>query len=1178
MASLNQLRRALLEKADTVGQSPKTSLSKEAYHTSFALFFNSPGWATYKDFIIPQLSTLLTPLLQAYAHISVLEIGPGPKSVLGYLPDHQRAKINKYTAIEPDVLYADRLDPWLCSSSEGSPFPCQKAKPIIHRELFQSYATTRQDDKFDIVLFCHSLYGMKPKRKAIEDALGFLDEQRDGGMVIVFHRDDALDLGDLVCQRRASFPTGTIHADDSDNALDCFAAFVAGHTIQEKGTGLREEWRKICRELGRREVDEGKPNQYHLIFSTPELMLAFTKHATMLPELTAHINAVTKSSDGEMRTVKNPEARLRRPAAILRPTNILQVQQCAQWAVKHGLGLTVVSGSHGGHCLQSHVVAVDMRAFDQINIVHEHNSLGTVVVAGTGCTNGEIIRSTMEEAGITIPLGSRPSVGAGLWLQGGIGHLARLHGLASDAIIGAVIVSVEPGQPGQILCVGEVPSGYQPSGAVRPDNEEDLLWAIKGCGTNFGIVVSVTFKAFPAAKYVVRNWVIPLGDSQEEADEKLGEFDKLADKLPRTWSADAFIYWNDHQLQLGITLFQVSSSGTTMSEEASNTLKSIQGNCLTRSGLCHPTTLDGVGVFNAEMYISTMHGGHRGGKTSAFKRCVFLSNVAQPSVVNALLVAMKSRPSPFCYLHLLHGGGAVTDIPSHVTAFGCRNWAFACVITGVWAREEDGRQIHHDAVRWVYNVTETLLAFESKTVHGVYAADLGADPRDALLATRAFGPNCARLACIKAAADPMNVLAYACPLPSPPVTAPRLIVLVTGPHGAGKDYCARIWTGLLREAGHAVENVSISEATKREYAAKTPGVDLGRLLSGDRAYKEQHRAAVSSFFQNQVRDRPSLPEEHFMSVVCQAGEAGVEVLIITGMRDEAPAATFSPLVPSSKVLDIYLEACPALLRARRGFDTHEDRSEKPIVLSNSVETEATRLRDQVLGYMPSIRFPNHLDGEQKVSEFTYQYLLPWLHTDLTRLSRMVRSVPGFPQPGIEFRHVLDIVQQPGGLTLCTSLLQQQLIWGDKKFDAFVACETGGFVFAAPLALCNNVPLWLVREAGKLPPPTTRSVEKSASHISAPATTTDGLPSKKMEMNEGVICSRNGMVLVVDDVLASGRTLIAVMKLLVDQVGLKPEDIRVLVVVEFPAHRGRELLSREGFGMVHVESLLVFGGL
>ncbi|KAM6518862.1 hypothetical protein FSOLCH5_007627 [Fusarium solani] len=145
-----------------------------------------------------------------------------------------------------------------------------------------------------------------------------------------------------------------------------------------------------------------------------------------------------------------------------------------------------------------------MSTFDKLHILKgEGSDPGSLVVAEAGCKTGDIIQKTMEE-GLTVPLGSRPRVGAGLWLQGGIGHLSRLHGLSCDAIVGAVMVSVDSGK---VLCIGNVPSQHRPADAVRPDDEDDLLWVLKGAGTNFGIVISVTFKTHAAPTYLVRNWM-----------------------------------------------------------------------------------------------------------------------------------------------------------------------------------------------------------------------------------------------------------------------------------------------------------------------------------------------------------------------------------------------------------------------------------------------------------------------------------------------------------------------------------------------------------------------------------------------------------------------------------------------------------------------------------------------
>lgn len=466
----------------------------------------------------------------------MLEIGPGPKSVLGYLPGHLRKKVRRYTAFEPNYLFATRVEKRLCAKSEPeSPLPYLERPPEIHRIPFDLNGNAKSgtgardsEEKFDVIIFCHSMYGMRPKARFIERALGMLVE-RPEGIVVVFHRDGTLHLDGLLCHRTVSFPTGAVSVVNDDEVLDYFAPFIAGFVMQdaEADKAIRVEWRKVCRALGRRETIH--PD--HLLFSSPNIMAAFTKHATTLPELTAQVPLLEGDNP-----VKNREARLHYPAAIVRPTEIRHVQQCVQWALKHGVSLTVVGGGHSGHCLYRNVVSVDMSSFDQVHILTAQDGRESgpdstpLVIAEGGCKTGDIVRKTIA-GGVTVPLGARPNVGAGLWLQGGIGHLSRMHGLACDSIVGAVLVSVDSSQ---LLYIGRVPSQHRPAGAVPPDNESDLLWAIKGAGTNFGIVVSVTFEAYPATMFLARNWVVQLSDNLE-ARRKLSDFDDLvARKLPGT--------------------------------------------------------------------------------------------------------------------------------------------------------------------------------------------------------------------------------------------------------------------------------------------------------------------------------------------------------------------------------------------------------------------------------------------------------------------------------------------------------------------------------------------------------------------------------------------------------------------------------------------------------------------
>jgi adenine phosphoribosyltransferase len=570
-------------------------------------------------------------------------------------------------------------------------------------------------------------------------------------------------------------------------------------------------------------------------------------------------------------------------------------------------------------------------------------------------------------------------------------------------------------------------------------------------------------------------------------------------------------------------------------------------------------SVDGVGLFEAEMYMSGMHGGHGGSRTSSFKRCLFLKNIGAPEVTNSLVTAIKTRPSPLCYLHLLQGGGAVGDVAADETAFGCRDWDFACVVTGAWSRDQDGTEVARAAVRWVYSIAMDLFPLSS----GVYGADLGPDPRDAALAVEAFGPNRPRLAHLKQSSDPRNVLAYACPLSQAPMK-PKLIILVTGDSCAGKDYCADIWVSAFLKCTQkslVARAVSISDATKREYTAAT-GADLNRLLR-DRAYKEQHRPALTTFFQSQVQHRPRLPEEHFLKLVY--GAADVDVLLITGMRDDAPVAALSHLVPDSRLLEVRIESGKPTRCTRRGRQGGD-------YADHNADNNNSASKPKPLGYRPSLIFNNDLTGSEAAERFAELYLLPFFHGDLQRLANMVRPVSDFPRPGVEFRHVLNISQQPGGLTLCTSLLQTHFagIWG--KVDVVACCEVGGFVYASALALQVNVPLALIREAGKLPAPTV-SVFKSTSHISS--STSDYLEGNRIEMEQDLI-PKGASVVVVDDVLATGKTLCAVLELL-NKANIGAKDVSIMVVAEFPVHRGRELLRQRGFGGVNIQSLLVFGG-
>ncbi|EME79272.1 uncharacterized protein MYCFIDRAFT_177900 [Pseudocercospora fijiensis CIRAD86] len=597
MATLGQLRSAL---RDAASSSSKDTLTDLQYSDGFELSLEDPGLSNYHTFVIPRLSKLVSEVTKTKQSISILEIGSGPKTVLGELPIALRWKVNKYAAFEPNNIFAGKLESYLRPQEEkDTPFPHMTSEPVIMRIPFSAI---HEDEKFDIILFCHSMYGMNPRRPFIEKAMDLLP--------------------------KPSYPTGHFRISDEDEEIDKFAAFIAGFTVQDYA--LQQQWRIICRDPSHRlDTDSAQ-----LALNSPEIMVAFNASARAVPELLLKVPSLSES-----RALENPESRQAHPAVILRPTDPGHVQDCVHWAVEHDLSLTAIGGSHSGHCVADNVVAMDMSAFCELQIPpankNAFHAAESLIVAGAGCNAGEIIRTTME-AGLTVPLGSRPSVGAGLWLQGGIGHLSRRYGLACDAIAD----SMRWGYTHKDMKL--------PANAIRREDKKELLWAIRGAGTNIGVLLYVVFKGFRALSFLSQNWKLSLSD-KPELQSRIIQLSNMTKGLSRNASIDMYIFYDSDQVKLGVSSYEVfckkHSAGVTIQDTTPLTSK-------LRETLGHEDSsiiTDAVGLFETEIYISGMHGGHGGGKTSSFKRCVFMRNIESTKVVDSLSAAMATRPTPICY-------------------------------------------------------------------------------------------------------------------------------------------------------------------------------------------------------------------------------------------------------------------------------------------------------------------------------------------------------------------------------------------------------------------------------------------------------------------------------------------------------------------------------------------------
>ena len=158
------------------------------------------------------------------------------------------------------------------------------------------------------------------------------------------------------------------------------------------------------------------------------------------------------------------------------------------------------------------------------------------------------------------------------------------------------------------------------------------------------------------------------------------------------------------------------------------------------------------------------------------------------------------------------------------------------------------------------------------------------------------------------------------------------------------------------------------------------------------------------------------------------------------------------------------------------------------------------------------------------------------------LKDYVVTIPDFPEPGIMFRDVTSVIQDPDGLKLAIDTMQDLV--KDLDFNVIAGAESRGFIFGAPIAYNQGKSFVLVRKKGKLPRET---VEQSYELEYGSAT---------IEMHKDAV-KPGDKVLIVDDLMATGGTIEATIKL-VEKLG--GEVVGLAFIVELEALKGREVLK------------------
>jgi FAD/FMN-containing dehydrogenase len=413
----------------------------------------------------------------------------------------------------------------------------------------------------------------------------------------------------------------------------------------------------------------------------------------------------------------------RSPALAVRPRNTADVVAAVDFARTHGAPVSVRGGGHNiaGTALADGGVVVDMSSLRSV-VVHPDRRIATVQ---PGCLLGEVDRATQQH-GLATPLGFVSEVGvAGLTLGGGLGYLTRRFGWAVDNLLEVEIVTAD----------GLVQR------ASREEND-DLFWAVRGAGANFGVVTSFTFALHEVGPTVVGGLVAwPF----ERADEILSAYRTLTEEAPRELAVWLLVLhappapfvpaeWHGRKICAMAVCYSGDPGGA---DAALSPLRALGDPIL---DLLHEQP-----YVEVQSYLDA---------TEPKGMCHYWRTEHLASLDEGLLDTMREIMAecdlPEAELGVLHLAGAMNEHPEDDGAVGNRDAHYAIGAKAMWP---PGDPAGERLPTWVREAHERLRPFSTGRT---YVNFQGADEGDARVRAT-YGANYARLVELKRRYDPGNL-------------------------------------------------------------------------------------------------------------------------------------------------------------------------------------------------------------------------------------------------------------------------------------------------------------------------------------------------------------------------------------------------------------------------------------
>jgi len=399
----------------------------------------------------------------------------------------------------------------------------------------------------------------------------------------------------------------------------------------------------------------------------------------------------------------------RRPSMIVRPASIADVMQAVRFVRENQLPFSVRGGGHSvsGKSVADGAVMIDLSRMKAVQI----DPAGQSAVVQGGITWGEFDKAA-ESYRLATTGGVISSTGvAGLTLGGGIGWLMGKHGLSCDNVISADLVNAD---------------GVHTTASATTN--EDLFWAIRGGGGNFGIVTALEFRLHPLES--VEGGVL---------------------LYPRTAAFDLLRRYRDVTLTAPDEL------------TAYGALMTGHGSPLAAIAFCHSGERSQAAgaskqFFLADAPVADMTGEKKYSELQSmldftapaglhyYFKCPFLCDLTDEAL-ETIGEHCASAPTEQTQVVIEHMHGAASRVPATKTAFGLRRVSYSINIMPAWSDPA----LAEKCISWARALSAGLEPFGASDSYVNYLADEGT------AAVRAsYGVNYQRLSQLKKKYDPGN--------------------------------------------------------------------------------------------------------------------------------------------------------------------------------------------------------------------------------------------------------------------------------------------------------------------------------------------------------------------------------------------------------------------------------------